>query len=326
MTHVRGAPEMKTENYFNSLIGTAEQTSLAHIVEKWDEICRNCNPLTPITCVTGCIIWMQKNEFRRLCEKIENPNYLTKLLNTLKNKRRLEILDVISKGRCSVAKLQQELKRLGYNHSQRTISDEYLAPLMDVGLVEENQENQYCPTLFGCRLSELTKNSYDLVHVLPPHSECYEENALTVLMHEPKTFKDFECIVPAKSVARVLDRLQKVELIRTAKENDYVFFFRTKRNPSNEKFSSTERRVYENIIEEGIPARKLAEKTGISLRRAYKYLRKLKGKKLVFTRRRQKCYSLTARGYRAAEFLNGLCSLTAEIQGTASHVLKDRKP
>jgi predicted transcriptional regulator len=161
------------------------------------------------------------------------------------------------------------------------------------------------------------------VGVLPPHSECYEENALIELMREPKTFRDFECVVPVKSVGRVLDRLQKVELIGTAKENDYVFFFRTKRNPGKEKFSSTERRVYENIFEDGIPARKLAEKTGISLRRTYKYLRKLKGKKLVFTRKRQKCYSLTAKGYRAAEFLNGLFGLTAEIHGTASHLLKN---
>jgi DNA-binding IclR family transcriptional regulator len=314
---------MKTENQFNPLIGTAEQTSLAQIVEKWEEICRNCNPLTPIACVTSCKIWMQKNEFRRLCEKIENPAYLRELLNTLKNKRRLQILDVLSKGRYSVVKLQQELKRLGYYHSQGTIANEYLTPLMDVGLVEENLENQYYPTLFGCRLSELTKNSYDLVEVLPPHSECYEENALTVLMHEPKTFKDFECMVPAKSVGRVLDRLQKVELISSPKENDYVFFFRSRRNPSNERFSSTERRVYENIVEEGIPARKLAEKTGISLRRTYKYLRRLKGKKLVFARKRQKCYSLTVKGYRVAEFLNGLCSLTAEIQDSASHFLKD---
>ena len=323
MTHVRSVPEMKAENDFNSLVGTAEQTSLAHVVQKWEETCRNCNPLTPITCLTNCKIWVQKNEFRRLCEKIENPNYLIKLLNTLKNKRRLQILDVISKGRYSVTKLQWELKSLGYHHSQRTISDEYLTPLMEVGLVEENQESQYYPTLFGCRLSQLTKGSYDLVGALPPHSECYEENALIGLMHEPKTFRDFECIVPVKSVGRVLDRLQKVELIGTAKENDYVFFFRTKRNPGKEKFSSTERRVYENIFEDGIPARKLAEKTGISLRRTYKYLRKLKGKKLVFTRKRQKCYSLTAKGHRAAEFLNGLCGLTAEIHGKASYFLKN---
>jgi predicted transcriptional regulator len=314
---------MKTEDYPNSLLWTAEQTSLAEVLEKWEEICKNCNPLTPIACVTNCRIWRQKNEFRRLYDKIKNPSYLTKLLNTLKNKRRLHILDIISRGRYSTAKLQQELKNSGYRHSQQTIVNEYLTPLIEVGLVEENQESQYHSTLFGCRLKELTKDSYDMTNILPPHSECYEETALSMLTQEPKTFEDLECIVPRKSVARILGRLQKAGLIETSKENDYVFYFITKRNPNEAKFSSTERRVYENIIVEGVSARKLAEKTEISLRRTYKYLRKLKGKKLVFTRKKPKSYSLTTKGHQVAEFLNWVHNLTTEIQATALPALKN---
>jgi predicted transcriptional regulator len=315
-------PNLKTENYSNPLIRTAEHTSLAGTVEKWAKICKNCNPLTPITCVESCKIWRQKNEFRRLYEKMKNPSYLTKLLNTLKNKRRLQILDIISKGRYSLPKLQQELEKLGYQHSQKTIADEYLTPLIGVELLEENQENQYHTTLFGYRLNELTRVSDDLADVLPPHSECYEESALNMLMYEPKMFEDFKCTIPTKSIARVLDRLQKAELVITAKENDYVFYFRTKRSPNKDKFTPTEKRVYENITAEGISARKLAEKTGISLRRTYKYLRKLKGKKLVFARIRPKSYSLTAKGHQIAEFLSGICNLTAEVYATASHTLK----
>jgi predicted transcriptional regulator/DNA-binding HxlR family transcriptional regulator len=314
---------MKTENYSNPLIGAAEHTSLAETVEKWAKICKNCNPLTSITCVTSCKIWRQKNEFRRLYEKMKNPSYLTKLLNTLKNKRRLQILNIASEGRYSLAKLQQELEKLGYQHSQKTIADEYLTPLVEIELLEENQENQYHATLFGYRLNELTRFSYDVADILPPHSECYEENALNMLLYEPKTFEDFKRIIPTKSIARVLDRLQKAELVKTTTENDYVFFFRTKRNPNNAQFSSTEKRVYENITAEGISARKLAEKTGISLRRTYRYLRKLKGKKLVFSRKRPKSYSLTAKGHRVAEFLSGVRNLTAEIYSTALHTLKD---
>ena len=314
---------MKTENYSNPLIWTAEQASLADTVEEWTKICKNCNPLTPITCVTNCKIWRQKNEFRRLCEKMKNPTYLTKLLNTLKNKRRLQILDVTSKGRYSLPKLQQELEKLGYQHSQKTIADEYLTPLIDVELLEEDQENQYHVTLFGCRLNELTRVSYDVADVLPPHSECYEESAVSTLMHAPKAFEDFECIIPRKSIARVLDRLQKAELVKKATENDYVFYFQTQRNPSKAQFSSTEKRVYEDITAEGISARKLAEKTGISLRRTYRYLRKLKGKKLVFARKRLRSYSLTVKGHHVAEFLNEVRNLTVEIYATALHALND---
>ena len=317
---------MKTENYSNTLIGTAEQASLADTVEKWAKTCKNCNPLTPITCVTSCKIWRQKNEFRRLYEKMKNPTYLMKLLNTLKNKRRLQILDITSKGRYSLPKLQQELEKLGYQHSQKTIVSEYLTPLIDAELLEKNQENQYHATLFGFRLNELSRVSYDVADILPPHSECYEESALTTMIHAPKTFEDFKCTIPPKSIARVLDRLQKAGLVKTTKENDYVFHFRTKRNPNKAQFSSTERRVYENIIAEGISARKLAEKTGISLRRTYKYLRKLKGKKLVFARIRPKSYSLTAKGFKTAEFLDEVHNLLTEIQVTVPSTLKGKNP
>jgi predicted transcriptional regulator len=313
---------MKTENYSALLQEEAEEkTSLTDMLKNWEEICNDCRPLTPIACVTNCNIWKQKNEFRTLCEKMRNSSFMTKLLNTLKNKRRIQILEIISKGRCSVTRLQQELKKLGYSHSQQTIAKEYVTPLMEVGLVEEN-ENQYYATLFGSRLKELAKISYDIDAVLPPHSECYEETVLSMLINEPKIFKDFEGTIPAKSVARVLNRLQKAKLIETTKENDYVFYFKTKRDSNSAKLSPTEKRAYENIQLDGISAQKLAEKTRISLRRTYKYLRRLKGKKLVFTRKRQKSYALTAKGLQIALMLKGIHDLAMEIFETALKVIK----
>ena len=255
---------------------------------------------------------------------MKDPSFMTKLLNTLKNKRRTQILEVISKGRSSIAKLQQELKRLGYYHSQQTIAKEYMASLIEVGLAEEN-EKQYSLTLFGFRLNELTKDFNDIGDVLPPHSQCYEEIALSMLLNKPKTREDFEDIIPAKSVARVLNRLQRRGLIETAKENDYVFYFRTKRDSNNAKFSLTERRVYENITSEGISARKLAEKTKISLRRTYKYSKRLKGKKLVFTRKIPKSYALTAKGLQTALMLKGIRELTLETLAIASKIINDEK-
>lgn len=273
--------------------------------------------------MTDCKIWKQKNEFRILHEKMKNSNFLTNLLNTLKNKRRLKILDIISNCRHSISKLQDELKRLGYYHSQQTITEEYLTPLIEVGLAKENQ-NQYCITLFGCRLNEIVKEYHEIGDILPAHSECYEETALSTLLNKPKTYEDLEGIIPAKSVARVLNRLQKVKLIETAKENDYVFYFKTKRELDAAKCSPTERRVYENIPLDGVSARKLAEKTGISLRRTYKYLRRLKGKKLVFTRKRLKSYALTAKGFQIAMMLNDIRNLTLEI-AAASIIINKRE-
>lgn len=112
---------------------------------------------------------------------------------------------------------------------------------------------------------------------MSPHSECYEETVLDVLLKGPQTHEGLEEIIPKKSIARVLSRLQKAELAETSSDKDYIFFA-TKRDPNRSDLSPTEKRVYERLPKEGISARKLARGAGISLRRTYKYLRKLKGK------------------------------------------------
>jgi DNA-binding IclR family transcriptional regulator len=315
---------MKTESYPAFLQEAEKKTSSADMLKDWQETCNNCRPLTPITCVTDCKIWKQKNEFRTLCEKMKNGSFMANLLNTLKNKRRLQILEIISKGQHPLSRLQQQLKKLGYYHSQQTIAEEYLIPLIEVGLAEENQ-NQYRATVFGRQLNKSVKNFVDAEDVLPPHSECYEETALGMLLDKPKTYDDFEGMIPVKSVARVLSRLHEAKLIETAEENDYIFYLKTKRDSNIAKPSSTERRVYENIPPDGISARKLAEKTGISLRRTYKYLRKLKGKKLVFTRKRQKSYGLTAKGLQIALMLKGIHDLVVKALEVASKIIKNEE-
>jgi Mn-dependent DtxR family transcriptional regulator len=195
---------------------------------------------------------------------------------------------------------------------------------MEVGLAEENQ-SQYHGTVFGCQLNESVKDFVYAEDVLPPHSECYEETALGLLLDEPKTYNDFEEVIPMKSVARVLSRLQEAKLIETAKENDYIFYHKTKRDSSIAKLSSTERRIYDNIPSDGIPARKLAEKTQISLRRTYKYLRRLKGKKLVFARKRQKSFTLTADGLQIALMLKRIHDLVVRASATALDIVKNEE-
>jgi predicted transcriptional regulator len=142
-----------------------------------------------------------------------------------------------------------------------------------------------------------------------------------MIQNKPKTYADFEGVIPTKSVARILNRLQDANLIETTKENDYIFFFRTKRDSHKAQFSPTEERVYENVPEDGISARKLCEKVGISLRRTYKYLRRLKGKKLVFTRKIPKIYALTSKGVQMAMMLTELNNLTLEAFNIAAQTV-----
>jgi len=283
------------------------------MLERGKETCEYCRPLTPITCVTTCNIWKLKNELRKLYEKTKNPDFMTKMLNVLKNKRRLQILEILSNGRYSMVRLQQKLKKLGYYHSRRTIAKEYVNPLIEVGPVEKNN-NKYHTTLFGCKLNELIKDFQDIGDLMPPHSECYEEKAIKALSESPKTCEELKFVIPAESLSRVLKRLQEANLITKDNENSHIFYFKTKRNPKHEKLSPTEKRVYEDIPQEGITAKKLANKTNISLRRTYKYLRKLRGKKLAFKRKCPKTYALTRGGRQIAKLLGKIHVLLIEFE------------
>jgi len=303
---------MKTKLHLGAIQAVQVKPSLADMLERGKETCEYCRPLTPITCVTTCNIWKLKNELRKLYEKTKNPNFMTRMLNVLKNKRRLQILETLSNGRYSLVILQQKLKKLGYYHSRRTIAEEYVNPLIEVGLVEENH-NKYHTTLFGCKLNELIKDFQDIGDLLPPHSECYEEKAIKALFKGPKTYEELKIVIRAESLPRILKRLQEANLITKDKENSYVFYFKTKRNLRQEKFSPTEKRVYEDIPEEGITSQKLADKTSISLRRIYKYLRKLRGKKLAFKRKRPKTYTLTKEGTQIAKLLEKIHALLIEF-------------
>jgi len=285
-----------------------------------DAECRECAPLNPLECVTRCNVWKLKNELRKLRETMDNPNFIKDLFNVLKNETRLRILNTIVKGHCSVSQLQQELKKAGYTHSQETITEEYIQPLMEVGLAAETRDEYYA-TIFGGRLTELLEGFPEFVNVLPAHSECYEETLLSALLAGPKTFQEVEELISPKVASRVLKRLKTSGLMETPKERDYVFFFKSKRDPRKETLAVTEKKVYTSIPEEGISAKKLAEKTGLSKRRIYKYLRGLKGKKLVFTRKTPKSYGLTVKGEKLASLLQNLQNLVEETWNSSAQVV-----
>ena len=305
-------PPRKSENN-QDLIG---------MLKTLDAECRNCAPITPLECINRCRVYKLKNELRKLRETMDNPNYIKVLFNVLKNETRLHILQAIVNGRYSTSQLQQELKKTGHTHSQDTINEEYLQPLMAVGLATEAREEYYATT-FGGRLTELLENFPEFAEILPAHSECYEEILLQSLLAGPKTFEDIEALISPKIASRILKRLRSVGLIETPEERDYIFFFKSKRDPNKETFSITERKVYDSILNEGISAGKLAKETGLSTRRTYKYLRGLKGKKLIFLRRTPKAYGLTCKGEMLASVLQELQNIVEDTWNSSGQVIQE---
>jgi predicted transcriptional regulator len=312
---------MKTQNVLATARSEEKNSDFPAMLRILDEECQKCNPITPLKCISRCKTWKLKNELRRLYKTMENPDFMKDLMNVLKNDTRLHILITIAKSHCSVRKLQQELRKTGHSHSQDTIVKEYLQPLMEVGLADEAQDRYYATT-FGSRLTELIEGSSNIVNFLPVHSECYEETVLKALLGGPKTFEDINGLVSQNIVSRILRRLKKVNLVETPMERDYVFFFKSKRDPAKETLSSTEGKVYSDIANEKISAPKLAEKTGLTIRTTYKYLRRLKGKKLLFTRKMPKVYCLTAKGKKLALLLNELYALVEETLNSSEQVFK----
>jgi predicted transcriptional regulator/DNA-binding HxlR family transcriptional regulator len=298
----------------------SENRDLASMLKTLNAECRNCAPTSPLECVTRCQVYKIKNELRKLSETMDNPNYIKELFNVLKNETRLHILKSIVNGRYSVSQLQQELKKTGHSHSQDTINEEYLQPLMAVGLATESRDEYYATT-FGGRLTNLLGAFPEFAEMLPAHSECYEESLLRALLTGPKTFEEIESLISSKIASRILKRLRSVGLIETPEERDYIFFFKSKRDPSKETFTETERKVYETLTEEGISAGKLAKETGLSMRRTYKYLRGLKGKKLVFIRRTPKAYGLTSKGEMLATLLQDLQQIVDETWTSSQQVI-----
>lgn len=309
-------------NVLSSSKKNQSNKDLAEILTTLDAECRNCAPISPFQCINRCQTYRLKNELRALRETMGNPNYIKELLNALKNETRLNILQAIVNGRYSVGRLQQELKKTGHSHSQDTISEEYLRPLMSVGLATEARDEYYATT-FGGRLTELLDGFPKFADMLPAHSECYEETILQSLLSGPKTFEDIETLISPKIASRILKRLRASKLIETPEERDYIFFFKSRRDPDKEAFTVSERKIYDSLSPEGISAGKLAKETGLSMRRVYKYLRGLKGKKLVFIRRTPKAYGLTDKGEKLATMLQGLQQIVEETWSSSQHLIND---
>jgi DNA-binding HxlR family transcriptional regulator len=286
--------------------------------------CRNCAPITPFECLSGCRVYLLKNELRHLWEAMANPNYMKELFNVLKNKPRLHVMLAIVKGTYSLNQLQLELRRAGHDYRQDLLGEECLPLLLKVGLATRVRDN-YHATMLAIGLAQVFDAFLEFADKLPTHSECYEEDLLQALLSGPKTFEDIEALVAPKNVSRTLKRLSLAGLIETPKERAYIFFFRTIRDPNKETLTTKEQKVCDSVGYEGISAGELAKETGLSLRRTYKYLRSLKGKKLVFMRRTPKAYDLTCKGKKLALVLKQLQQTVEETWNSSQPVMLDNQ-
>jgi len=297
------------------------QSSLEIIetLKQIDNLCNSCRPLTPTACIEQCEIWRTKNQLLEMNGRLCTSDYENELFNALKNDRRLAVIGALSERSHTAAELQEHLKSRGYYHSQHTIISEYVDPLLGIGFVSKDAED-YRLTLYGQRFFHLL-DSFDGGNPLPPHSRCYEETVLRELKAGPKSYAELADAVETDSLSRPLKRLVEQGLVTKSGSSTYVFYFKTKK-VSTKPFSPTERRIYEAIPAEGIDTRELSTKVGITLRRTYKYLRRLRKRWLVFSRKKPRTYELTPSGMRLADFLEETGNLISEALKASAFLLE----
>lgn len=283
-----------------------EAESLADAMKRAESYCKDCKTSSPIVCVERCDVWRVKHEIVEIRRVMSESNHVRQLLNALKNKRRWKTLDWLCERPRSLKELQRDLRQSGFYHGRRTILEAYVKPMIKVGLIREDGF-RFKATFYGIKIHNIVCGFGSLSSLLPVHSCCYEEVVLKELA-KPKTFNELATLVPSKSLSRILMRLRARGLLMKSPRIDYVFYHRVKGKPKM-KLTPTEKRVFKAIPQAGISVRQLMRAVGINLRRTYKYLRRLRLKKLVFALKVPKTYELTVQGREIVRILSEMENL-----------------
>ena len=312
--------EINTHQLLSKLVNSS--ATLSEFLEQAQSVCQRCGAISPLVCVERCELWKAKNELLEMNGLLTRNNHVPNLFNAVKNKRRLKIMDALSERPRNVKDLQEYLKNSGYYHSCRTIY-EYLKPLVQTGLVKEDGDGRYRSTLYGQKFHNMLSR-FDSEDLLPTHSHGHEESVLKQLLSGPKSYEELAEAITHKSLSRAIKRLMEKGLITKSQTSDYVFYFKTKKGP-NVKFSPTEKKVFEAIPEVGISARNLSKEVNINVRRTYKYLRRLKEKKLVFAQTKPKIYELTPSGKEIANLLEEITNYALSASRISGLILQQAR-
>lgn len=285
----------------------ANASNVSDALKQAETYCRGCRTSSPMICVERCDVWRLKHEILSTRQTVGQKGHIQQLLNSVKSPRRLTILNALCQGPSNLKDLQAYLKKEGFYHSLSTISTAYVKPLINAGVISEDN-GRYRLTFYGRKIHDFFP-PVRTERPLPIHSSCYEEAVIRKLANRPKTFKELAESVPQKSLSRILMRLRTQGLLQAEKAHgEYVFYHKAKGTPKT-NLSPTEKRMFNIIPPEGISTSQLSKEAKITVRRTYKYLLRLRQKKLVFALKSPRTYQLTEKGKEIAAILDEVNSL-----------------
>lgn len=254
---------------------------------------------------------------------LQDHETIARALNAFKNQRRVLLLRLLDEKSCVEGALQTRLRSSGYNHSLSTIK-QYLQPLVEAELVRY-REGKYSTTIKAAEiLSEIGKTNFLLR--FPANSSCFEELSLIAIKNGYRTFDDLSSLIDVSMLPRALNRLQEEDLIRSNHPKDHVQFYRVRIRLLGEA-TPTERRVFHTVNQDGISVKDLAKAVGITVRRTYKYLARLKKRGLILQRSLPVTYELTPTGKIVADFIERIitCILDRPVKTILYPSLNDEE-
>jgi len=93
---VKNGEKMITEVGSNQPIGKIRtSSSLSEAMKQAETYCKDCKTTSPMVCVERCDIWRVKNEILSVKQITNEKGHAQRLLNTVKNPRRLKILEAL---------------------------------------------------------------------------------------------------------------------------------------------------------------------------------------------------------------------------------------
>jgi predicted transcriptional regulator len=216
-------------------------------------------------------------------------------------------LEALDERPCTLEELRGYLKRAGYSPRLNVLRHRYVTPLADASLLEE-RAGVFTLTRKGKSIYALITTT-DIAK-LPLPSQGSDEKLLKALLAGPQTAEALRDVVPYGALRQSLQRLQKRKLLDTPTLTGRVFYYATKKRPTR-KLSPTELKVFKALPPEGLSAKDLRDRVGISLRRVYTYLTRLKYKRHVRKEAKAAVYRLTEAGQRVAQAITLTSSLIA---------------
>ena len=226
------------------------------------------------------------------------------LLNVIKNKRRIKLAHILQGQPLSLDEIQQRLKGEGYYHSRDTIRKHYAGPMVVARLLAE-ENGRYRLTDVGRDIIAILGDT-DLGSLFPSSSGCYEETCLLAL-EVPRNYDELSRYLPKADLQRTIRRLQEKGLVTKDRPDRHVTYRRATKE-TDVPLSKTEGKVLQSIAEDGTGVNEIAKAVGISLRRTFKYLKRLREKGLVSSTQNVTLLSLTEEGKELAEKLSRIMS------------------